>query len=106
MQIAGRRRSDAAAVICHRRRTVGEVAAPLDMTTANKRLLLWDTGATVITSARGGGQSLRRAVQQRFGLESDLRDIESACPTDRRTGGSILRKYEIETTEEKVGELL
>ncbi|MFL6541475.1 MAG: HAD family hydrolase [Chthoniobacterales bacterium] len=76
------------------------------MTTANKRLLLWDIDGTLITSGGGGDKSLRRAVQERFGVEDDLRDIEIAGRTDRHIARSILRKYSVEPTEENVREFL
>lgn len=72
------------------------------MTTANKRLLLWDIDGTLITSGGGGDKSLRRAVQERFGVEDDLRGIEIAGRTDRHIARSILRKYGIDPTEENV----
>src|SRR4051812_37733051 len=76
------------------------------MTTANKRLLLWDIDGTLITSGGGGDKSFRRAVQGRFGGGDDLRDIEIAGRTDRHIARSILRKYEIDPTEENVREFL
>jgi phosphoglycolate phosphatase-like HAD superfamily hydrolase len=76
------------------------------MTNTNKRLLLWDIDSTLITSGGGGDRSLRRAVQERFGGEDDLRDIEIAGRTDRHIARSILRKYNVDPNDENVREFL
>ncbi len=73
---------------------------------SDKRLLLWDIDATLITSGGGGDKALKRAVYERFGREDDLRDIEIAGRTDRHIARSILRKYDVEPTDEAVNEFL
>lgn len=76
------------------------------MTTANKRLLLWDIDATLITSGGGGDNALKRAVEERFGTKDDLREIEIAGRTDRHIARSILRKHGVEPNDEAVSALL
>jgi phosphoglycolate phosphatase-like HAD superfamily hydrolase len=71
-----------------------------------KRLLLWDIDSTLITSGGGGDRALKQAVRERFGNEDDLRDIEVAGRTDRHIARSILRKYQLEPTDEAVSEFL
>ncbi len=72
----------------------------------SKRLLLWDIDATLITSGGGGDQALKRAVHERFGVQDDLRDIEIAGRTDRHIARNILRKHNVEPTDEAVSEFL
>jgi phosphoglycolate phosphatase-like HAD superfamily hydrolase len=73
------------------------------MTTQNKRLLLWDIDATLITTAGAGDWALRRVVARRYGAEDDLRDIEIAGRTDAAIVRSILLKYGTATTIENIG---
>lgn len=72
----------------------------------DKRLLLWDIDATLITTGGAGEQSLRRVIAQRFGAEDDLHDIEIAGRTDASIARAILRKYRIALTQENVGDFL
>ena len=72
----------------------------------NKRLLLWDIDSTLIDSARAGMKSLKRVVATRFGVEDDLHDIEVAGRTDAHIARSILAKYGVERTTEKVSAFL
>ncbi|MBA2743795.1 MAG: hydrolase, partial [Chthoniobacterales bacterium] len=76
------------------------------MTTQNKRLLLWDIDATLITTAGAGDQALRRVVARRYGAEDNLRDIEIAGRTDAAIVRSILQKYGTATTIENIGGFL
>ncbi|MEP6937054.1 MAG: HAD family hydrolase [Chthoniobacterales bacterium] len=59
----------------------------------NKRLLLWDIDATLITTGGAGDKALKRVVEVRFGVRDDLHDIEIAGRTDTGIIASILRKY-------------
>ncbi len=72
----------------------------------DKRLLLWDIDATLITSGGGGDTALKRAVHERFGAEDDLREIEIAGRTDRHIATSILQKYKVEPTANAVGDFV
>lgn len=72
----------------------------------SKRLLLWDIDATLITSGGGGDKALKQAVHERFGAQDDLRGIEIAGRTDRHIARSILRKYNVEPTDDAVAEFL
>ncbi|MDQ3119171.1 MAG: haloacid dehalogenase-like hydrolase [Verrucomicrobiota bacterium] len=74
--------------------------------THNKRLLLWDIDATLITSGGAGEKALHRLVQERFGEESDLRDIEIAGRTDTAIATSILCKHGVEPTPDRTAEFL
>lgn len=76
------------------------------MTTQNKRLLLWDIDATLITTAGAGDQALRHVVRQRYGVEDNLHDIEIAGRTDAAIVQSILQKYGTATTIENIGRFL
>ena len=76
------------------------------MTHSDKRLLLWDIDATLITSGGGGDTALKQAVRERFGTNDDLREIEIAGRTDRHIARSILLKYSVEPTDEAVDEFL
>jgi phosphoglycolate phosphatase len=76
------------------------------VTTDDKRLLLWDIDATLITSAGAGDKSLRRVIAQRYGVEDDLRDIEIAGRTDRAIARSILTKYGVPPSDENANAFL
>ncbi len=82
------------------------MSASLAMTTANKRLLLWDIDSTLILSGGAGDLSLRRVVQERFGVTDDFRDIEISGRTDRFIAASILRKYQVEPSDAAVSDFL
>lgn len=71
-----------------------------------KRLLLWDIDATLITTAGAGDKSLRRAIARRYGAEDDLHDIEIAGRTDVAIAQAILRKYGTELSRENVASFL
>ena len=74
----------------------------LPQMTKRKRLLLFDIDGTLVNTGGAGVQSLKTIVRNRFGAEDDLRDIEIAGKTDRAIIRDILRKYEIEPTEQNI----
>lgn len=63
-----------------------------------KRLLLFDIDSTLINTGGAGDKSLKRVIQQRYGTDDDLHDIEIAGRTDIGIIVSILKKYGTETT--------
>jgi phosphoglycolate phosphatase len=67
-----------------------------------KRLLLFDIDSTLVNTGGAGVMSLRKIVQQRYGVADDLHDIEIAGKTDRAIIHDILRKYHKATTEENI----
>ncbi|MFN2475432.1 MAG: HAD hydrolase-like protein [Chthoniobacterales bacterium] len=67
------------------------------MKTDDKRLLLWDIDATLLTTSGAGEKSLKRAIARRYGVDDDLHDIEIAGRTDAFIARSILQKYGVET---------
>jgi phosphoglycolate phosphatase len=67
-----------------------------------KRLLLWDIDGTLVNTGGAGVESLKRMVRDRFGAADDLQDIEIAGKTDMSILRDILRKYEIEATDESL----
>lgn len=71
-----------------------------------KRLLLWDIDATLITTGGAGDKSLKRVVAERFGVQDDLPDIEIAGRTDVAIARAILQKYRIEPTPENLASFL
>ncbi len=73
---------------------------PADKSTSNKRLLLWDIDATLISTDGAGDKALKRIVERRFGVADDLHDIEIAGRTDAGIAASILRTYEIDPRRE------
>lgn len=76
------------------------------MSTEDKRLLLWDIDATLVTTAGAGDQALKRVIVERYGVHDDLHDIEIAGRTDTAIARSILRKYEVVESSENVGAFL
>ena len=68
----------------------------------NKRLLLFDIDGTLIHSGGAGIYALKSALQERFGIADDLRDIEFAGRTDSGIVVSILNKHKIPATNENV----
>ncbi len=72
----------------------------------NKRLLLWDIDATLITTGGAGEKSLQRAITRRYGTADDLRDIEIAGRTDVAIARSVLQKYGMATDAASVGDFL
>ena len=74
--------------------------------TKNKRLLLFDIDGTLITTMGAGIEALKLVIEQRWGLRDELRDIEIAGKTDRNIAGDILKKYQVEPTNENVSAFL
>ena len=74
--------------------------------TNDKRLLLWDIDATLITTGGAGDQALKRVVKERFGVDDKFYDIEIAGRTDAGIATSILRKYQVEPTSTNISEFL
>lgn len=72
----------------------------------DKRLLLWDIDATLLTTGGAGEKALKRVAKERFGVQDNLHDIEIAGRTDAGIAASILRKYQVEPTPENVTEFL
>jgi phosphoglycolate phosphatase len=72
----------------------------------DKRLLLWDIDATLITTGGAGEKSLKRAIARRYGTEDDLHDIEIAGRTDASIARRILQKYGVTTNAENVSDFL
>jgi phosphoglycolate phosphatase len=71
-----------------------------------KRLLLFDIDGTLIHSGGAGIEALKRALNERFGIEDDLHDIEIAGMTDSGIVVSILKKHKIPATTENVAAFL
>ena len=69
---------------------------------AAKRLLLFDIDGTLVNTGGAGVKSLKATVRNRFRTEDDLRDIEIAGKTDRAILRDILRKYQVDPTEENI----
>src|SRR6266853_2489112 len=67
-----------------------------------KRLLLFDIDGTLVNTGGAGVETLKLIVHNRFGAKDDLRDIEIAGKTDRAIIRDILRKYQVEPTEENI----
>ena len=78
------------------------MTAALSLEIKKKRLLLFDIDGTLVNTGGAGVVSLRKMVQQRFGVSDDLHDIEIAGKTDRAIIRDILRKYGEPPTEEAV----
>src|SRR5207248_3667118 len=66
------------------------------------RLLLFDIDGTLVNTGGAGVKALKLIVHNRFSAKDDLRDIEIAGKTDRAIIRNILRKYEVEPTEETI----
>lgn len=69
---------------------------------SEKRLLLWDIDATLITTGGAGEKALKRVVERRFGVHDDFHDIEIGGRTDARIAASILQKYGLDPTTENI----
>jgi len=67
-----------------------------------KRLLLFDIDGTLVNTGGAGVEALKLIMHHRFGAKDDLRDIEIAGKTDRAIIHDILRKYQVEPTEENI----
>ena len=69
-------------------------------------LFLFDIDGTLIASGGAGEHSLRLAIQDEFGVEDSLGDIEIAGRTDKLITLNILKKYGVEPTPERVTQFL
>lgn len=67
-----------------------------------KRLLLFDIDGTLVNTGGAGVESLKSAVRQRFGPKNDLPDIEIAGKTDGAIIRDILRKFDVDPTNENI----
>ncbi|MDQ2867677.1 MAG: haloacid dehalogenase-like hydrolase [Verrucomicrobiota bacterium] len=74
--------------------------------TNQKRLLLWDVDATLVTTLRAGVKALQGVVRERFGADDAFDDIEIAGRTDAMIAMAILRKYHVESAAENVRSFL
>jgi phosphoglycolate phosphatase-like HAD superfamily hydrolase len=72
----------------------------------SKRLLLFDIDGTLIDSAGAGIQSLKDVLREQFGIDDDLSGVEIAGKTDTGIVHQILRKQQIEPTDENVAAFL
>ncbi len=72
----------------------------------NKRLILWDIDATLITTGGAGDQALTRVIEKRFAVRDNLHDIEIAGRTDTGIITRILQKYGAPRPEEQVAGFL
>jgi phosphoglycolate phosphatase len=70
-----------------------------------KRLLLFDIDGTLVNTGGAGVKSLRKMVQERFGVVDELADIEIAGKTDRAIIRDILQKYKTTPTAENMAAL-
>ena len=76
------------------------------MTSKKKRLLLFDIDGTLIHSGGAGVEALKLALNERFGINDDLHDIEFAGMTDSGIVVSILIKHKIPATTENIAAFL
>src|SRR4051812_9392615 len=62
-------------------------------------VLLWDIDGTLTVSGGAGSRALTTALQQTFGIEGSLDDIDFAGRTDRWILRQIFLKFSISATE-------
>lgn len=72
----------------------------------DKRLLLFDIDSTLVNTDGAGFKALQLIIRDRYGKTDALDDIEIAGKTDRNIAADILRKYDVDPTEENVSRLL
>ncbi len=70
------------------------------------RLILFDIDGTLLTSGGAGEKALRLALQDRFGRDDDLAQIEIAGRTDSGIARSILEKNGVAATSEAIAAFL
>jgi phosphoglycolate phosphatase-like HAD superfamily hydrolase len=70
------------------------------------RLILFDIDGTLLASGGAGEKALRIAINDRFGVEDNLQDIEIAGRTDSLIARNVLIKYSVEPTPEHIAEFL
>ncbi|HJX24547.1 MAG TPA: HAD hydrolase-like protein [Chthoniobacterales bacterium] len=83
-----------------------DVSAFTQMTTGNKRLLLFDIDGTLVSTGGAGVRALKLVIEKRYGVHDDLHDIEIAGRTDSGIAASILKKYGTNETNGKVTDFL
>ena len=83
-----------------------DVSAFTQMTTGNKRLLLFDIDGTLVSTGGAGVRALKLVIEKRYGVQDDLHDIEIAGRTDSGIAASILKKYGTNETNGKVTDFL
>lgn len=93
-------------MLLHTAGITGSVGNLMSGNPAKTHLFLFDIDGTLIASGGAGEFSMRLAVRDQFGVEDDLRDIEIAGRTDRLITLSILAKYGVEPTPERITEFL
>jgi phosphoglycolate phosphatase len=79
---------------------------PVNSSTSQKRLLLFDIDGTLIQSGGAGVFALQRVLADRFQIDDDLRDIEIAGMTDSGIVINILKKHRIPPSPENVAAFL
>jgi phosphoglycolate phosphatase len=72
----------------------------------NKRLLLFDIDSTLVNTDGAGFKALQQIIRDRYGKNDALDDIEIAGKTDRNITADILRKYDVDPTNENVSRFL
>lgn len=76
------------------------------MSLNRRRLLLFDIDGTLITSGGAGEGALMDAMQQRFGIEEDLKGITIAGATDALIARMMLEKNGLAASSENITALL
>lgn len=71
-----------------------------------KRLLLFDIDGTLVDTGGAGVRSLRKVLEQQFGIADDLEGIEIAGQTDSGIVQQILRRQNITVTPETTAAFL
>lgn len=71
-----------------------------------KHLLLWDIDGTLLASGGSGMRALRIALNQVFGVDGSLDDIDWSGRTDRFIIRQILEKFSLPSTTENSDRLL
>jgi phosphoglycolate phosphatase len=71
-----------------------------------KRLLLFDIDATLISTVGAGVEALKLVIEKRYGAKDDLHDIEIAGRTDSGIAMAILRKYRVDPAPPNVNAFL
>lgn len=67
------------------------------------KLVLFDIDGTLLTSGGAGVKALACALQDRFGIEDDLRTLQMAGRTDSGIAREIFQAHGIELTPENLG---
>jgi phosphoglycolate phosphatase len=67
-----------------------------------KRLLLFDIDGTLVNTGGAGVKALKATIRRRFGAKDDLHDIEIAGKTDRAIIRDILRKFQVDPSDQNI----